>query len=165
MRLIVIIPGAQSCPTENENYKLIQGNCYFFEKSKQDFADAQENCKDKFTPDSGKLIEPTTIESYIEIHATAKAVFGSGWLLTGFKKANNNGKVEYSSTGVESQIQPWDVNDIDGNNKPYLSVQLNDNSFWMDRGETWTGGYSVCERSQKGIKYTQTRGKSVLGSW
>ena len=70
--------------------------------------------------------------------------------------------MEYSSTGAESQIQPWDVNDIDGNNKPYLSVQLNDNSFWMDRGETWTGGYSVCERSQKGIKYIQTRGKSLL---
>ena len=124
---------------------MIQGNCYYFENVKKDFATSQENCQNIFSPDEGKLFEPTTIESYEEIFAVAKTTFGSGWLLTGFEKVDNDANlVEYSSTGTETNIQPWNQNDIKGSKKPYISVNVA-NSKYLSRSGTFKA-YSVCEK-------------------
>ena len=133
---------------------MIQGTCYFFEKTKQDFLTAQENCNTKFSPDAGKVFEPSTLELYDEIFAAAKSTFGGSWLLTGFEKNDDNGdQVEYSSTGTESNIQPWSQNDIKGNNKPYLTVNIG-NSKWQSRPDNFKA-YSVCEKvSSSGIPST-----------
>ena len=82
---------------------------------------------------------------YNEIFAAAKSTFGGSWLLTGFEKIDSNGdKVEYSSSGTESKIQPWNQNDIKGNNKPYLTVNIG-NSKWQSRPDNFKA-YSICEK-------------------
>ena len=145
--------GDQVCPTDQVNYKLIQGNCYYFEKKKQNFETSQENCKTKFSTDSGKVFEPTSLELYDEIVAAAKSTFGGGWILTGFEKMDIDGnQVKYSDTGIETNIRPWDQNDITGNNKPYLSVNVV-NSKWLSRPWGFKA-YSVCEKVTLSVSST-----------
>ena len=50
------------CPTENFNYRLIDGECFYYETvKKHSLQNAQENCAGKF-PNGGKLFEPQTLD-------------------------------------------------------------------------------------------------------
>ena len=49
------------CPTENFNYRLIDGECFYYETvKKHSLLIAQENCAGKF-PNGGKLFEPRNL--------------------------------------------------------------------------------------------------------
>ena len=49
------------CPTENFNYRLIDGECFYYETvKKHSLQTAQENCAGKF-PNGGKLFEPRSL--------------------------------------------------------------------------------------------------------
>ena len=49
------------CPTENFNYRLIDGECFYYETvKKHSLQIAQENCAGKF-PNGGKLFEPRSL--------------------------------------------------------------------------------------------------------
>ena len=51
------------CPTEKKGYRVIDKTCYFIEKQRRKFGDAQDNCNKVFdNRKEGRLFEPRTQE-------------------------------------------------------------------------------------------------------
>ena len=54
------------CPTDNNNYKLINNVCYYFESQKMTYNKAQLNCRLKVGQFGGHLFEPYTKVQYCQ---------------------------------------------------------------------------------------------------
>ena len=53
------VPKLFDCEGLGSNYRFVLGNCYYFEETESDFANASKNCEDKFGAYGyGKLFEP-----------------------------------------------------------------------------------------------------------
>ena len=75
------------CMSLGSNYRFILDTCYYFDKSRKNFNEAKQNCREVFGPNThGKLMEPKSTESLEKIQELAKTIFGSDYVLTGFKK-------------------------------------------------------------------------------
>ena len=84
---------------------------------------------------------------YPLINCLAKNKGLSGWVMTGFKKLDNNGNVTRSSDGSNSLITPWNLNQISNGfpSQPYISFHTNSYSSWNDDSSSDTCD-SICER-------------------
>ena len=90
------------CPTNNPKYKLVDGKCYYLEKTSLNYQGAINNCKEKFKNDGGNgiLFEPTSVDEFNKVYQAAKTFLDldntSAWI--GIKKSSN-GILVYSRTG------------------------------------------------------------------
>ena len=71
---IHIFPTILGCPSSSY-YETINGQCYFFEKSKKTYQQAQINCQLKFgSYQSGRLVEPMSVKIGKALFTKAKAL-------------------------------------------------------------------------------------------
>ena len=65
------------CQDGNDNYKFHNNTCYYFERQKMTYLEAQINCKRKTGYFGGRLFKPHTKEESIAMFDLAKSVFGN----------------------------------------------------------------------------------------
>ena len=66
------------CPTEKNGYRLIENQCYFFDRINRDYKIAQEKCKTVFGPHFvGKMWEPQSLHINNIVSSEAKSIFGT----------------------------------------------------------------------------------------
>ena len=103
------------CPTNSENYHLIDGYCFFFETQKFNYGDAQQNCAKKFA--GGKIFEPLTKSISDRVYGEFKQITGQeGWVWLGVTEEANEGVFRYASSGVpvSNHMTPTWINNKDG---------------------------------------------------
>merc|ERR1711971_347049 len=89
------------CPINDERYRMILDDCYFFENIEKNFNDALLNCRERFSDNTGILFEPTNVKTFKEVQVVAKSIFGNKDIWTGFVKIDENGNVKRSSNGAQ----------------------------------------------------------------
>ena len=90
-----------SCPT-HDNYKVINNVCYYFERQKKTYNDAQLNCRAKFGTLGAHLFEPYTKEISMEVYKIAKSVLGTSesyWWIGIDSKDSGSSQWRYASDG------------------------------------------------------------------
>ena len=146
-----------SCPPERQNdprYKELGNQCFYFENTTLSHAQAQENCKDKFTDIGavGKLFEPKTLDKNKAIAEAGQVILGSGkWVYIGVDDIGNNETFKYS-TGehfISIQNPPWYSPSTypQGTGTYCVSMFVHPNSNgakWHDSG-CGTERVSICE--------------------
>ena len=93
--------GKPNCPANDQLFRTILGDCYYFENMKRNFTDALTKCRNKFGYDTGKLFEPADITIFKKVQTGAKTFFGVSDVWTGFIKIDNNGNLKRSSNGAK----------------------------------------------------------------
>jgi len=90
-------------------YKLVDGKCYYLEKTPLNYQGAINNCQEKFKNYGGNgiLFEPTSVDEFKKVYQAAETFlslrnFGA-WI--GIKKSTN-GILVYSRTGQPVTFQP-----------------------------------------------------------
>ena len=135
-----------------EQYKVILGMCFYFEKTKMRFLSAKQNCLSMTKQGrSGKLAEPTTLQMTTKLVEAAKVAFGTGsvGVHIGVEKIDNNGNMKYTSTGLKTPISPWNESGSsvkNGMEQPYVCVYPNwggGAGIWQDC--SYHSLVSVCE--------------------
>ena len=137
-----------------EQYQVILGKCFYFEKTKKTFSSAKQNCLSMTKQGrSGKLAEPTSMQMIPKLVEAAKNTFGNKGVHIGVEKIDNNGNMKYTSTGLKTPISPWKesgsgvgANVDDGMNQPYVCFypENSGGSIWQDCTTTHSL-VSVCE--------------------
>ena len=145
-----------SCPPERQNdprYKEVGNQCFYFENTTLSHAQAQENCKDKFTDIGavGKLFEPKTLAKNKAVSEAGQEILGSvGGVHIGVDDIGNNETFKYSSGGNFLSIEnpPWWSSHYPRNTGTYCVRSYfyanSNNGKWVDVacGNRY---YSVCE--------------------
>ena len=95
------------CPTNQVDYHLIGGQCYFFIRQNIDYDAAQSLCATKFQ--DGRLFEPRSLTASDEVSiAVAAENLGSAWYYIGINDRVSNDVLAYESTGTSVSITiPW----------------------------------------------------------
>ena len=145
-----------ACPPEKQNdprYKEIGTQCFYYENTTLSHAQAQENCKDKFTEIGavGKLFEPKTLDKNKAIAEAGQVILGSGkWVYIGVDDIGNSETFKYSSgeSFISIQNPPWWSSSYPKGTgayciRTYFTTDSR-NGKWVDTG---CGGsfLSVCE--------------------
>ena len=134
--------GKPNCPANDQLFRTILGDCYYFEIMTRNFTDALLNCRDKFGYETGKLFEPVNIAIFKKVQAAAKTFYGVSDVWTGFIKIDSNGNLKRSSNGVkltgEKICEAQEALDDGGTCSLHVeqesSVVFNTNHFtWNDR--------------------------------
>ena len=115
------------CPTNNPKYKLVDGKCYYLEKTSLNYQGAINNCKEKFKNDGGNgvLFEPTSVDEFNKVYQETETflhlTITSAWI--GIKKSTN-GILVYSRTGQPVTFQPpwYSAHSLSLNNGFCISV-------------------------------------------
>jgi len=139
-----------------EQYQVILGKCFYFEKTKMRFSSAKQNCLSMTKQGrSGKLAEPTTLQITAKLLQAAENTFGKQGVHIGVEKIDNNGNMKYTSTGIKTPISPWNVSGsgvkAGGMKEPYICMWLFHSSvakIWQDCPDSSSSSYSlfsVCE--------------------
>ena len=134
-----------------EQYQVILGKCFYFEKTKKTFSSAKQNCLSMTKQGrSGKLAEPTTLQITTKLVEAAKNKFGNAYgVHIGVEKIDNNGNMKYTSTGLKTPISPWKqsgANVDNGMDQPYVCLDPTHSggSIWQDCSKYYSY-VSVCE--------------------
>ena len=101
-------PTPKKCPVgqpfPKDNYRLVQGKCFYFERGYKIFEDAKENCKQM----GGKLYEP---ENVVKMQHIARIAFGISnfvgalaWI--GITDIESEGNFAYDSNGQSILFNP-----------------------------------------------------------
>ena len=95
------------CPTEDLDYKTINGRCFYFEKNKLDFENAKANCKEKLQLyGQGKLFEPDTLAESNKLAKISDSIFPNGaWPYIGVNDMSQEGKYVFN-TGLPINYSP-----------------------------------------------------------
>merc|ERR1711971_726782 len=104
-RVDILYANIFRCPTEKSGYRILEGQCYFFEKVDRDYSATQSYCKTAFGPNIvGKLWEPKSLKINSVVGAEAGNIFGYGY---GFWIGiSNDGKFRYQSSG---ETAAWNI--------------------------------------------------------
>ena len=96
------------CPTNDANYRLIGGQCYFFSTQDIDYDAQQSLCATKFGT-CGRLFEPCSLTASDEVSdAVNAASLGSTYYFIGINDRISNDVLAYESTGTSvSMTIPW----------------------------------------------------------
>ena len=140
------------CPTENFNYRLIDGECFYYETvKKHSLQIAQENCAGKF-PNGGKLFEPRTLVMNAIVLKGSEHIIAPdirAWFYLGIRRETVESEYKFLSDGKSLNFTlPWWPGSPN-NNKNEFCCFANHNSLWDDNvciGNDW---YSICESNLK----------------
>ena len=163
------------CPEEDPNYHLINGKCYYLEKTNLSWEKAKDSCKDKFLP-AGKLFEPKSWEensmvfNFTKLHIrdtwtnsknrTYVTNFYGYWIGVDDFGQDGSFKHSYSGEPISFNIR-WKSEHPDGHrynqgvvgNGPNCILVTNDHKknndgSWIDYNCDYTYN-SICERHGK----------------
>ena len=104
-----------NCPTQlSPNYKIIQGNCYYFETEPLPYGEAQENCFKIFGSEyPGMLVEPENYGINRALHSTvikAYDTYDPWWI--GITNYHTKDEYLYASSGQPLKISRWDSSEV-----------------------------------------------------
>ena len=83
------------CSTNNPNYALIGGQCYYFDTNQRTRAEAKSYC----TSNHGKLWEPKTIKRMNELHTKANSLLANKNWWIGINDTDSEGTYKFDSNG------------------------------------------------------------------
>ena len=134
------------CPTNQENYHLIGGQCYFFIDFNIAFDAAQSLCATKFQ--GGRLFEPRSLTTSNEVSdAVNDASLGSAYYYIGISDYISDDVLAYESTGTSVSITiPWH------SGQPGYSVGEDDCATIYASQKTWVvqkctvADMAICEK-------------------
>ena len=159
------------CPEDDPNYHLVNGKCYYLEKTDLTWEKAKDSCKDKFLP-AGKLFEPKSWEENVMVlnftkhhisdtwtnprkNHTINTHFSPYWL--GVNDFGQDGSFKYSYSGEPISFNINWANNYQGgaSNGPNCilvsyagSISLSAPGSWMDYA-CQIPKNSICERNGK----------------
>ena len=91
------------CVGNNDpRYRIIQNQCFYFEKVTKSFDNARANCKQK----GGKLYEPEDAVKMKEIAKISHGTLGNVWAWIGITDIASEGNYVYDSTGLGINFIP-----------------------------------------------------------
>ena len=126
------------CPTETSGYRLIEGNCYFFETTGKNYEAAKQNCQTKFKG-KGKMFEPKTLAINEKIHKIAIEDFTSHYWV-GVNDFQSDGTWVYTSNGSPIPFDaPWQTGP---RSRVSISCVLSSNSHYIGKWADDRTGYS-----------------------
>ena len=117
------------CPTENTNYRLISGRCYYLDLDKMTYEEAKNLCVVKFV--GGKLFEPENLSINNLVINSFKDV-NMDFIWIGISEKNSENNFHYDSSGVKISFNPpW----CSGCGNRYLNscVYIYIDGEWFDR--------------------------------
>lgn len=128
-------------------YRLVNGQCYFFERTLMSYEEAKVNCGTKFNSSGGILFEPKTSQIINNITDLSKSIFNNdngyvSWI--GVNDFTKDGTFVYTSNNEPFTIKlPWFSEE--GNNNENGCVALLKAYFWdqFNCSNQWA---SICER-------------------
>ena len=144
-----------SCPSNDSNYHMINGKCYYIQKVGLAWEKAKEGCRDKFVL-GGKLFEPSTWEESKAVYEFAKTYLRGQntafWI--GVDDFGQDGSFKHSYTGQPISFNiKWNSHygsqgGVGNGNTCILVHQetgsTNGDGEWIDYGCHKTY-YSICE--------------------
>ena len=87
------------CPTEKNGFRILEGQCYFFEKVNRDYSVTQEYCKTAFGQDVvGKMWEPQSLKINNVVSSEAKNIFGTSTYDGFWIGITKDGQFKYESS-------------------------------------------------------------------
>ena len=123
----------EPCPSDDPNYALIEGVCYFFENSKMRHSTAQENCKNQtINGVKGHLFEPRTLAANDLVFSNFSSVHGNQNIFVGIDDINQTNKWVYSSSGEQIMFSNWEKNQPNSNHAH--CVHFWNSKLWGDTG-------------------------------
>ena len=138
-----------------EQYQVILGKCFYFEKAKMSYSSAKQNCLSMTKQGrSGKLAEPTTLQMTAKlIEAANQKWISDQGVHIGVEKIDNTGNMKYTSTGLKTPISPWNESGSsvkNGMHEPYICpyTARSGGDTWQDCPDSSSSTYSlvsVCE--------------------
>jgi len=147
------------CPTEDDRYRILEKQCYFFNKIHRDYSDTEYFCKTAFGPNVvGKLWEPKNLRINNVVGAEARKIFGRQDPYPGqnyfWIGISNNGELIYQSSGETAAWEDdmpfnFKITDLIGSRwclTYYIGRKKWDKHFctWS-RYQSHEDQYSVCE--------------------
>ena len=92
------------CALNNNDsrYRIIQNQCFYFEKVTKSFDNARANCKQK----GGKLYEPEDAVKMKEIAKISHGTLGNVWAWIGITDIASEGNYVYDSNGLSINFTP-----------------------------------------------------------
>ena len=120
------VKGREAYP--RDNYRLVQGKCFYFERTYMNWEGARDNCKQK----GGKLFEPKNVAEMKQVASIAVHVsqygYTTAWI--GITDTMNEGNFVYNSNGQSITFNP----------------------HWQDGGQT-KGTYNNCVGINTGAEH------------
>ena len=120
------------CPTENTNYRLISGRCYYLDVGEKTYETAKNLCATKFV--AGKLFEPENLSTNNLVWNSFKDIIIPNsiptlWIGINEKNSENNFHYDSSETKI-SFNPPWESG---GQNRyPNSCVAISADGKWYD---------------------------------
>ena len=151
------------CPEEDPNYHLVNGKCYYLEKTDLTWEKAKDSCKDKFLP-AGKLFEPKSWkENFMVLNFTKHHIsdtwtnprtnhthathFSPYWL--GVNDFGQDGSFKYSYSGEPISFNiKWGINYHGTTPGPNCILVSYASDRWIDY-KCQIPKNSICERNGK----------------
>ena len=120
------------CPTEDRNYNLIDGRCYYLSLDRMTYENAKSLCAAKFV--GGKLFEPEDVaknnfvwNAFYDLHSSAST--DDIWIGVNEKNSENN--FQYDSSGLQITFNsPWGYGS--GNRHANSCVLIGSDGLWYD---------------------------------
>ena len=135
------------CPTELSGYRLIEGNCYFFETTNKNYEKAKQHCKEKFGG-KGKIFEPKTLATSQKVHKIAVDI-KKYYYWVGVNDIQSEGTWVYTSNGSPIQFNaPWVSSSFGSRGASNNCVLFNNYGQigkWGDYSCSTDYYYSICE--------------------
>ena len=132
------------CPTEDTNYRLISGRCYYLDLGDLvTYENAQRFCAEKFV--GGKLFEPENLSINNLVWNSFKDIMPSSYApYIGINENNSENNFHYDSSGVKiSFIPPWETGS--GNRDENTCVYIWTDGKWGDYRCSY-GRRALCEQ-------------------
>merc|ERR1712129_308693 len=131
------------CPTDSNNYKLINNVCYYFERQKMKYNDAQLNCRLRVGQFGGHLFEPFTKEISMEVYKMAKSVLGTSetyWWIGIDSMDSGSSQWRYASDGTPLRFTEYEYGGLSGN---YCAMMRSNNGH-ATYNHCHSTYYSIC---------------------
>ena len=141
-----------ACLKLGEDYRYIQGNCYYIEGTSYNITEASENCRNRFQglAKGGRLFEPMiTILNDKVIQEARKTVTTSHNFLLGIQSANSQNNWQYLSNNKNVSWFNWHSGEPNTQNYNCISTFYSNDYTWADELCS-NKDVSICEMTSDG---------------
>ena len=92
-----VLASAGTCPVYDYRYKILDNQCFYFEKKSLNFDSANDNCQEKLGP-SGRLYEPKSVSEMKKVGKLGDEVFTLyAWVWLGVTDKRIESQFAYNS--------------------------------------------------------------------